>query len=135
MDTNEAADRIGTNARTLRQFLRSPLSTFSAVGSGSRYDFTETDLVTMIKRFAEWKGTGRPTTVTAVKKKSNRKSKADVQRARDEAEWAEEGPVQLLDIRDPRVRRRVLEDAARAEAQLELLLLAKGLHITQLGDR
>jgi DNA-binding transcriptional MerR regulator len=133
MDTNEVAEAIGTNARTLRQFLRSGTSTYVAVGSGARYDFTEADLPTLTKRFSEWKGGGKPS--TTAKKKTQRKSKAEIQRTRDEAEWEDEGMVELQDIRDPRVRRRVLADAAAAEARLEVLLMARGLHVTQLGDR
>lgn len=133
MDTNEVAEAIGTNARTLRQFLRSGTSTYVPVGSGARYEFTDSDLPTLTKRFSEWKGGGKPTTIT--RKKTTRKSKAEVQRTRDEAEWEDEGLVELEDIRDPRVRRRVLAAAEAAEARLELLLLARGLHVTQLGDR
>jgi hypothetical protein len=44
MDTSEVAEKLGTTPRILRQFLRSPSSTFVAVGSGSRYDFTAKDL-------------------------------------------------------------------------------------------
>lgn len=138
MDTTEVAEKLGTTPRTLRQFLRSPMSTFVAVGSGARYDFTEKDLPTLGKRFAEWKGAGkpRPEESKRTKTKSPKARPKDVQqRERDKAEWAEEGPVVLEDIRNPRVRARVKADAQAAEDRLTLLLLSKHMHITQLGDR
>ena len=52
-------------------------------------------------------------------------------RRRDERVWAEEPPVVLESITDPRVRARVRSIAAEQEAQLDLRLLAAGLHITQ----
>lgn len=137
MDTAEVADKIGTTPRTLRQFLRSPMSTFVAVGSGARYDFTEKDLPTIKKRFAEWQGAGKPRPEESKRAKPSGKSrpKIDMQRERDEQEWAEEGVVVLEDIRDPRVRARVKRDAQAAEDRLMMLLLSANLHITQLGDR
>lgn len=139
MDTTEVAGVIGTTPRILRQFLRSPMSTFVAVGSGARYDFTDKDLSTLKRRFSEWQGAGKPRPDSAKKAKpkadAKPRAKADVQRERDLAEWAEEGPVSLDDIRDPKVRARVKANARAAEDRLELRLMATGLHITQLGDR
>lgn len=138
MDTTEVAERLGTTPRTFRQFLRSPISTFVPVGSGARYDFTDRDFPTIEKRFAEWTEKGKPRPDTAKKAKPTatpRANKVDKQRARDLTEWAEEGPVELEDIRDPRIRARVKADAQAAEDRLMLRLMAAGLHITQLGDR
>lgn len=138
MDTKEIAALIGTTPRTLRQFLRSPMSTFVAVGSGARYDFTEKDVPTLQRRFTEWQGAGKPQPENARTKPKATKSttsKADVQRERDEEEWKEEGHVELEDIRDPRVRARVRAAAQDAEDRLMMLLMAKKMHVTQLGDR
>jgi DNA-binding transcriptional MerR regulator len=138
MDTAEAAEKLGTTPRVLRQFLRSGHSTFAPVGSGARYDFTEKDLKTLERRFAAWNADGKPRPDNAKKPKTRsgaKSTKADRQRLRDEQEWAEEGPVTLEDIRDPRVRARVQADARAAEDRLMLRLMAAGLHITQLGDR
>jgi hypothetical protein len=132
MDTREVAEHLGTTPRVFRQFLRSPISTYVAVGSGARYDFTERDLPTIKKRFAEWNTEGKP--------KPEGERKAPVVKATpvspvDEEVWADEGPIVLEDIRDPRVRARVKRDARAAEERLELILIAAGLHISQLGDR
>lgn len=137
MDTSEVAARLGTTARTLRQFLRSPMSTFVAVGSGARYDFTEKDIPMLEKRFSEWQGAGkpRPNDGKSNRAKTESKSKTAVQRERDEVEWAEEGPVIFEDIRHPAVRARVQRDARAAEDRLMMMLLSANLHITQLGDR
>ena len=134
MDTKEVAAHLGTTARILRQFLRSPMSTYVAVGSGARYDFTEKDLSTLEKRFTEWQGAGKPKPPTQKKAKpaaDKKKSKVDTQRVKDQEVWEEEGEVLLEDIRDPRVRARVRANARDAEERLELRLLALGMHITQ----
>jgi hypothetical protein len=135
MDTSEVADKLGTTPRVLRQFLRSDHSTYVAVGSGARYDFNDKDLPTLLKRFGEWQGAGKPKPEGAKKTKVPAKAKVTTQRIKDMEEWSQEGPVVIQDIRDPRVRARVKRAAQAAEAELMMLLLSKGLHITQLGDR
>jgi hypothetical protein len=134
MDTKTVAEAIGTTPRVLRQFLRSGDSTFVAVGSGARYEFTEADIPTLVKRFSLWQGAGKPKPKTPTPVPVVQQAKAAEIRKRDEAEWAEEGPVSLEDIRNPRVRARVKRDAQAAEARLMVLLMAKGLHITQRGN-
>lgn len=136
MDTNEVATHLGVTPRQLRVFLRSPFSTYVAVGSGARYDFTDRDLPTLEKRFHEWKAAGKPKPTTAgqsTRPKSSMSTK-DKRALRDRQEWEEEGPIVLPDIRDPRVRARVKADAQAAEHRLALQLIAAGLHITQRGD-
>ena len=46
---------IPVDAKTLRQFFRSPASTIEAVGSGGRYEFLETDVPKIQKEFEAWK--------------------------------------------------------------------------------
>lgn len=136
MNTAEVADKLGTTPRILRQFLRHPSSTFVAVGSGSRYDFRSSDLPMLEKRFNEWQGSGKPKASTPKRKTTKvRKSPDEVRAARDREVWEEEGPVQLEDIRDPRVRARVRADAKAAEDRLMMLLMSKGRHVTQMGDQ
>lgn len=137
MDTTEAASRIGTTPRVLRAFLRTPYSTFVAVGSGARYDFSESDIPILSKRYGEWRGAGRPKPTPAARKAQPvvRAEKQLVQRKRDVEVWEEEGDVTLPDIRDPRVRARVLREAKAAEEQLMMLLYANGMHVLQKGDR
>lgn len=138
MDTTQVAELLGTTSRILRVFLRSPFSTFVPVGSGSRYEFTDREIPTLKKRFAEWQSEGKPRPSQANKvPAAPRKPTADETRLRriaDEQVWAEEGEVELPDIRDPRIRARALADARAAEDRLMLRLLAVGLHLTQLGD-
>lgn len=136
MDTTEVATMLGTTPRVFRAFLRSPMSTFVAVGSGARYEFSDRDVPTLEKRFSEWQGAGKPRPDSGTVKESSPKvPKADRDRAKDEQLWAEEGLVELEDIRDPRIRARVKRAARAAEDKLELLLMARGLHITQLGNK
>lgn len=51
--TREAAEKVGTDARTLRIFLRASTD-YEAVGSGSRYSFTAKEIPTLKSRFAKW---------------------------------------------------------------------------------
>jgi hypothetical protein len=138
MDTSEAAARLGTTPRTLRQFLRSPMSTFVAVGSGSRYEFTEQDIPTLQKRFTDWRS-GNKTAVPTTPKLTPAPRPATPTRRqpskKDRAVWEEEGVIRIDDIRNPRVRARVKANAQAAENRLMMLLMSRGLHVTQLGDQ
>ncbi|MET0416562.1 MAG: hypothetical protein ABW022_11140 [Actinoplanes sp.] len=133
MDTTEVAKRIGTTPRILRAFLRSEYSTFEAVGSGARYDFTETEVPTIDKRFNAWRSAGKPRAEvkSQAPAKKTRSEKTKSQTVRDAEVWAEETPPVLEDLRDPRIRARVRKDARAAEDRLATLLLAKGMHIAQ----
>lgn len=62
----QVATRIGTDAKTLRKFLRSTASPYQAVGQGKRYEFPIRDLKTIKKAFDKWhaKGAARRTITT-----------------------------------------------------------------------
>lgn len=142
LTTNDVAEQIGVTPRKLRQFLRSSTSTFVAVGSGARYEFKDADVPVIRKRYAEWAGRdqARSTTQTTTPRSRSRRTDKPTQDEIDRAVWQEEeiengGPVKLPDIRDLRVRARVRALAREQEERLEMLLLSKGLHVTQLGDR
>jgi len=47
----ETARRLGTDARTLRKFLRSSDSPFEAVGQGGRYNFDDDDVEVLKEAF------------------------------------------------------------------------------------
>lgn len=135
MDSKEVAEQLGTTGKKLRKFLRSPMSTFTAVGSGGRYSFTEEDLPTLRTKFEQWEKGGTsprkkptPSDSGMVRNTTPRRSQLD----RDREVWAEEGTVTLPDIRNPRIRARVLADARAAEDRIEAALLAAGLHVTQM---
>lgn len=51
----QVATILGTEAKTLRQFFRSPASTVEAVGSGGRYEFAEADIDKIKSEFEAWK--------------------------------------------------------------------------------
>jgi len=51
----QVATILGTEAKTLRQFFRSPASTIEPVGSGGRYEFNESDVPIIQKEFEAWK--------------------------------------------------------------------------------
>jgi hypothetical protein len=149
LSTREVAERLGVEPRRLRQFLRSDQSTFRAVGSASRYEFTEAEVETVARRFEMWsakskvtpvKGGVRVTTPAPPKPKARRRRVDPI--LRDLAVWADEGTatpdgrvirINLPNINDPRVRARVRADAAAANAVLETLLAARQMHVTQAG--
>lgn len=55
LPAKQVATYLKTEAKTLRQFLRSDASTFEAVGSGGRYEFTEADLPKIKQEFTAWR--------------------------------------------------------------------------------
>lgn len=122
MDTKAVAALIGTSPRVLRRFLRSEGSTFTAVGSNARYDFTERDLPTIRTRFAAWQHCPPVPVVDP----------PVVPQTTDTLVWDDGDACVLEDIRDPSVRARVRRIAREQENRLELQLLAVGLHITQI---
>jgi hypothetical protein len=138
MDSRAVAEALGTSPRILRQFLRSPQSTFQAVGSNARYDFKQEDMPSLVKRFNLW-AEGRSKVTVApqpdTKPAGNRVVSDRTQVERDRAVWAEEGPVVLPDIRNPHTRRKVLAEAEGRVRRLDERLLAAGLHISQWRDR
>jgi hypothetical protein len=56
----EAAIQVGTDARTLRKFLRAS-DDFDAVGQGNRYEFTSKEIKALKKKFDAW-ASKKPTT-------------------------------------------------------------------------
>lgn len=134
MDTKTVAAMLGTDTRVLRRFLRDKRSTFQAVGSGSRYEFTETDVPELQRRFKDWMGNKQPSRAPATVVVSPIDA-ALAQQMRDRAVWAEEdkeGVIRTLeDLRDPRVRAKVQRVARAQEQRLNDLLMAAGLHLSQ----
>jgi hypothetical protein len=132
MDTKAVAELLGTEAKILRRFLRDKRSTFQAVGSGARYEFTETDLPELGRRFNEWAGKRQANRVPVTVKQTGADTAAE-QRVKDMAIWQEEGPVQLADLRDPKVRAQVRAKAKTWDQRLNDRLMAAGLHLSQLS--
>lgn len=60
LSAKQAAIEIGTDARTLRKFLRSDSSTFEACGQGNRYEFAKGEIKKLKKEFAAWGGGKSP---------------------------------------------------------------------------
>lgn len=55
MAAKQVATALGTEAKTLRQFFRSPISTIEPVGSGGRYEFNESDIPQIKAEFETWR--------------------------------------------------------------------------------
>ncbi|BBZ37090.1 hypothetical protein [Mycobacterium conspicuum] len=53
LSTKDVAEKVGTDPKTLRVFLRAS-DDYQAVGSGSRYSFISKDVPTLKARFAKW---------------------------------------------------------------------------------
>lgn len=51
LTTKAVAERLGTDAKTLRVFLR---ATSQGVGSGSRYAFTAKEVAPLKAKFTQW---------------------------------------------------------------------------------
>ncbi|SKI02284.1 hypothetical protein [Mycobacteroides abscessus] len=51
LSTKDVAEKLGTDAKTLRVFLR---ASKHGVGSGKRYEFTGKDVPTLKAKFTKW---------------------------------------------------------------------------------
>jgi hypothetical protein len=60
----QVANRIGTDPKTLRKFLRSPSSPYEAVGQGKRYEFPKEDLGAIKEAFTNWQAKNKARTQT-----------------------------------------------------------------------
>lgn len=147
MDTRAIADNLGTDPKTLRRFLRDPGTSFTPVGSGGRYSFTQADLVSIAREFGPWqrrqaaKTAGKASVTPGGTRVTTAPPRALLtQLDRDRLVWeAEEallgGPPVIEDLRNPRVRAQVRAAAQAADDRLTAKLLAAGLHVTQMRDR
>lgn len=75
----QVATRIGTDAKTLRKFLRSGASPYEAVGQGGRYEFPVADLADIKKTFMKWQGKKKPPTPAPVKTTPTTPKKSDME--------------------------------------------------------
>ena len=66
LNTTEVATEFGTDARTLRKFLRSPQGTDSTVGKGARWSIEKRLLRSLRKRFENWSAAQEARKVQAV---------------------------------------------------------------------
>jgi hypothetical protein len=147
MDTRAIADNLGTDPKTLRRFLRDPGTSFTPVGSGGRYSFTQADLAEIRREFEPWqrrqaaKAHAKTPAATMGTRAGTTPARAVLtQLDRDRLVWEEEarvmgGPPVLQDLRDPRVRAQVRAAAQAADDRLTAALLAAGLHVSQMRDR
>ena len=56
LSAKQAAIQMGTDARTLRKFLRSDACPMDPVGQGNRYEFTAGEVKKLKKLFLAWSG-------------------------------------------------------------------------------
>ena len=114
LSAKEAAAELGTDARTLRKFLRSKSSPIEPVGQGNRYEFTSKEVKTLKKAFLSWgagakKATG--ITIEGTNAKGKRVIVADpedidiqdeIDRTTEEVDLDDDGePVDLDDLEGP----------------------------------
>lgn len=96
----QVATILGTEAKTLRQFFRSPASTVEAVGSGGRYEFNESDIDKIKSEFEAWKAghaaRGAKRDGTAAPKKRGRRGAA-VEVVEADVEEVEELEIEELE--------------------------------------
>lgn len=120
LNSKTVASELGTEPRTLRRFLRDD-PTYRNAGSGGRYNFTERDLPTLRKRFANWQAGVE-----------ERRAKRDTSGLVNKPKINREEP-DVIDIPKctPALRRKEREQVERLEARLREC----GLHVTQLKDR
>jgi hypothetical protein len=126
VNAKEVADELGTDAKTFRRFVRSPKSSFAAVGSGGRYEFDRKDLPTLRKKFNEW----RQSPSSGAKLEPKPRVKVDKFVDRDDPM-----PVSMLRRRMTKTERERRDAASRARVErLEAALIASGKHISQYNN-
>lgn len=106
LSAKDAAKALGTDARTLRKFIRSDSCDFEPVGQGSRYEFTKGDLGKLKKQFLAWGGGKSTETTTKGKKTEPKKEPKQLRKATGKAEVPEiEGveEIELDDLDDPTI--------------------------------
>lgn len=89
LSARQAAEQIGTDAKTLRRFLRENDS-YTNVGSGGRYSFTQREVTSMAKAFASW-NVDRPKKTAPASEKTAKTpaSKSKTESAADKKKRAE----------------------------------------------
>lgn len=94
LGAKEVATKVGTDAKSLRQFFRSGKSTFEAVGAGGRYEFKAEDVDKIKAEFDAWKagkpGRGASTGSTPRKRGSKAAAVAEVIEEVEEIEELED---------------------------------------------
>lgn len=93
----EVAQECGTDARTLRKFLREFLPAEEQPGQGGRYSFTKGEVTKIKKGFGDWgkKAAAKAATADAPAAKKGKKSKKDEAPPVEELDAAE-----LIDLED-----------------------------------
>lgn len=98
----EAAIQLGTDARTLRKFIRSS-DQFDSVGQGNRYEFTKSEIKALKKAFSAWaNGSKKKATATTSEKINEDIDEQDeVDATTEEVDLDDEGdPVEIDDQPD-----------------------------------
>lgn len=121
MNSAEAAQAIGTDAPTLRKFLRSAASTFRAVGSGARYVFDDSDLPVLKRKFAAWEASLNKASNPPAKRAPHTTTKTPKTEV-DREVWADEPEFVVPDVRDPRIRAMVRAQEIQAREALRELI-------------
>lgn len=127
MNAAETAAELKTEAKILRRFLRADAN-YANAGAGGRYVFSPEDLPQLRERFNAWLGD------KAAKAPAKPKVIKNATPADDIA--AQRLPRRILGRKlyaSERTRREAI-GAARAE-RLDQMLLAAGLHISQIKER
>lgn len=116
-DTAAAAQALGTDSRTLRRFLRRD-KTYRNAGPGGRYSFTQSELLTLRKRYQAW-----------ADKNSQRHTIARSTRPAIDPEDYD----QVITI--PKMTPELREQIREQEARLDRRLKEVGLHLSQLNRK
>lgn len=127
MNTREIADKLGTDPKRLRRFLRSDV-TYRNAGQGGRYEFTDRDVPTLKKRFDAWDAAASAKTTERPRKTRRSTTRVD----EPMPDYIASKPASKLTTAEREERdRRSRERVDRLEARLK----ASGLHISQSSRR
>jgi hypothetical protein len=126
MNTADVATRLNTTARTLRRFLRAD-STYANAGSGGKYDFQESDIPVLVKRFAKWSSKSRPAPANPADVSTPKRTR-EIKDSTDDTV-----NVHVVRAGSTVMRNNIRKLAAERERHLRELMIEAGLHISQPG--
>lgn len=142
LDTSTISNLLGVESRILRRYLRSKASSFTPVGTGNKYHFTENDIPTLEVEFKKWQANKQVKTpkVSTPELEVTRQWEDPVPQHRNmtdlevwmEDPWTSDGGKRIESIMqrhqtDARYRLQVAEEDARQVARLRARMVEAGL--------
>lgn len=127
MNTRQMADKLETDPKRLRRFLRAD-PTYRNAGQGGRYEFDDKDVATLKKRFSAWLEKTAKDAAAKAKPTGPRRVKGEIPPM----------PANIANVPAGRLTKAQREERDQLSRQrvdrLEARLMAAGMHVSQRAD-